>query len=497
MKRSIKMFSAVLAVVCMVALTPIFAFPQAASAASLGVSTNEVTLHAGTVTQVDATGLKAKYLKKVTWTSSDKNIVNLNVTRGPSVNVQAITEGTAKVTAKYGKRKQVIQVTVDPAQKEVVTEIKEIKLPLDRINTVTGTIRGESYTGGVIYQESAEVAAQYAQAFKLARMNLDNAIAANGGTGEGLAIVTDIDATLMDDSCYIAGALLDKEGRKAQNLPPWNNDDWAGYYAAVATTADQAVPGAVKFINYAYDQGVEIYYITNRPYYELDLTVQQLKEAGFEVDDIVEAYAPLNDKSTRLQEYHYWADSKLSDESDYNKEVLDYKKAVIDPSAFEMGEGYFSLAGDYRVQVQGSEFSSDKAERRANVAKKVAAEGGKVIMYMGDSLNDMISKKEYKYNSAYTADQALQFDRSVGNEARTAVVTTKKFFNKWGTQFIVMPNSAYGDWQKATWNKMSISEDVQTDKIRAQLARHSYLERLNENAKTWYTGPSPIGPDIQ
>ena len=488
--KGMKMFACVMACVCAIAFIPVSgvvlsasaeeqagaavketaaASEQVAATSGIKLSTMQVVVKKGSKVKVTAN-------KTVSWKTIDKSISTCSKGKAKTVYIKGKKEG--QTTVKVYKGKDVVYLSVSVYDN----------------NSVTGNYRAESYISGVLYQESAEVAAQYKQVFELAKIRLDEAIKNNKGTGKGLAIVTDIDATLMDDSCYFAGALTDTKGRAALGLEPWNNDDWCGYYAAVATDQDIAVPGAVEFINYAYSKGVEIYYITNRPYYELDLTVQQLKHANFAVDDIVKDYAALADKDNRLQEYHYWADATLPDGSDYNKEVLDYKAEVIDNSDFEMQTGSFSLKGDYRVQVQGSEFSSDKAARRANVANKVAAEGGKIIMYMGDSINDMISKNEYKHNpgAGYTQEQSIQFDRSVGNEARTAAVMNDTWKDKWGTEFIVMPNSAYGDWQKATWNKKSISRTEQNAYTAAQLARHSYL-----NAYTWYTGPSPIGPEIQ
>lgn len=93
--------------------------------------------------------------------------------------------------------------------------------------SVTGNFRTESYISGVLYQESAEVAAQQIQAFELATLKLKEKVAKvdkndNGkidGDEQKLAIVSDIDATLMDDSTYIAGAIL------RTDQEPWNNGD--------------------------------------------------------------------------------------------------------------------------------------------------------------------------------------------------------------------------------------------------------------------------------
>lgn len=351
-------------------------------------------------------------------------------------------------------------------------------MPKTDKTSVTGNMRSESYVGGVIYQQSAEVQALYKQTFELARIQLDKRIAENGGSGENLAIVTDIDATLIDDSGYLAGALTDAKGRKEMGKDPWNNKDWCGYYASEASNVSKAVPGAVDFVNYARSQGVKIYFITNRPYYELDLTVKQLYHEGFIDEDTLKAYSGLEESGGSLQKIYT------------DDELESFAETVNNETEFTMGEGYFTLKNDYTIQVQGTAYSSDKAERRSNVAKQIG-EKGAIVLYMGDSINDMISYDEYKYTD-YSEAESSQFDRTKGNDARAEAVMNDLWKNKWGTQFIVMPNSAYGDWQKATWFKQSVDEKGEADAIRQQLSEHSYL-----NSNTWYNGISPIDNDVE
>ncbi len=472
---SMRMVTVILAVVVTVAFTPLFAGP-AMAASKLKVSKTKVTVTVGTTSSsVSAKGLSAAKLKKVTWSSSNTAVANITKIKGKSIKIQGIKAGTAKVYAKYGKTKKTVKVTVAAA-----------KPAEDNNPSVTGNYRTESYISGVLYQESAEVAAQYKQAFVLAKDTLDKAIAANGGKGEGLAIVTDIDATLLDDSCYFAGALLD-----SSRATPWNNDDWFGYYAAIASSQDAAVPGAIDFVQYAYSEGVEIYYITNRPFYELDLTCQQLIHAGFFKSDDADLQTVLTAKEKQLKEHYIdklnednQKDLSLPADNDYDYDATKALAEQInsDGSGLEMGAGYFTCKEDPIVQVQGYDYSSDKSARRDNAAKAIAKkyEGGKVIFSMGDSINDHVSDTDSE-----------DFSRKIGNVARTANVTKSDWNDKWGTQFIMMPNSAYGDWLKATWYKNKAGNALeQCSYIKTQLDAHAYKDN-------WYNGPSPTGPNVQ
>jgi predicted secreted acid phosphatase len=358
------------------------------------------------------------------------------------------------------------------------------------------------------------------QAFSLAKIRIDDAIEENPGVP--LAIITDIDSTIADDTCYVAGAVLNAAGRDGVEyfdtlLAPWVNDDWCGYYQAVATEADTAIPGAKQFVDYTYQKGVEWFYITNRPYYELDLTVKQLEhqkffenydptKTGFGYEkNIVDAFANVEN----WQEYHYpgWYGTEEHNKQ-LDEELAAYAEKVNEESGnLEMQAGSFSVKGDYRVQVQGKAFDSDKSVRRYNVEQLVEEKGGKVVLYMGDSINDMVSDAE----EDVWGDHAKDFTRKQFNETRTANASdpywagdwgkdqsVKEDYNPghWGYDFIVLPNATYGDWYKATWaKKSSLTEPDHQQYIFDQIWGHSYLN--SDKFETWYEGPSPANELVQ
>lgn len=138
--------------------------------------------------------------------------------------------------------------------------------------SVTGDARKDTYVNGILYQASAEVKALQKQAYDLARIRLDQALAHKEEFKKPLAIISDIDMTIMDDNTFQAEVM-----RRNQYF---DNGPWDGYYHALATNADYAIPGAEEFFKYAAAQGVEVFYITNRDWDTLDLTVAQLQHWG-------------------------------------------------------------------------------------------------------------------------------------------------------------------------------------------------------------------------
>ena len=506
--KNVRVLAIAVAVLCAIAFMPLLSDSMQSHAASkLKVSKSSATITGyGKTVKITAKGLKAKELKKVTWTSSNPKIAKVNK-KGKVGTIKAVYNGTATITAKYKKQTKKIKVTVN------------VENP-----SVTGNYQTEGTVYALLYQESAEVAAMQMQAFSLAKERLDDWLYEHEDDPDAEpAIITDIDSTIADDTCYIAGAVLDSAGRVALGMEPWNNDDWNGYYEAVATTADTVIPGAKQFVDYAYSQGVQFYYITNRPYYELDLTVQQLNNQGFFEKDptvadgagIVDTYKVAKD----WQEYYYCQDEQLTvpviDEETGENISYDptgpYSEAINATGVMEIAYGSYSVKDDYRVQVQGTGFDSDKADRRANVFKTVGREN--VVMYMGDSINDMVSDGE----KAIWGDKTKDFTRKQFNDTRTANASDPYWAGDWGKDqsipedvdeynpghwgydFIVLPNATYGDWYKATWAKNKKDEETginsktragQQKYIYNQIWAHSY--KNTDLFQKWYEGPSPV-----
>ena len=135
------------------------------------------------------------------------------------------------------------------------------------------------------------------------------------------AIILDVDETVLDNSPFQARMI---KQNSSFNLQQWN--DW------VMEAKANPVPGAVKFTQRAANQGVAIFYLTNREAKVEEGTRKNLKELGF----------PLPDNEDRI------------------------------------------LSNNEREN-----WTSAKTERRAFVAQS-----HRIIMLFGDDLNDFISAKD-------------------------------------------------------------------------------------------------------
>jgi len=141
-------------------------------------------------------------------------------------------------------------------------------------------------------QRSVEYKATALEAFTLARIRLDQALAdpnwtaapkEQTGAYQSLppAIVLDADESILDNSAYQAWMALNA---KTFDAKTWN--------AYVNTVSSLAIPGAVEFAKYAAGKGVKVFYVTNRTAAEAEPTRKNLEKLGFPMDGRVDTLLP-------------------------------------------------------------------------------------------------------------------------------------------------------------------------------------------------------------
>jgi 5'-nucleotidase (lipoprotein e(P4) family) len=130
------------------------------------------------------------------------------------------------------------------------------------------TANGKLFTA-VFQQRAAEYNALCFQAYNIARVRLDEALA-KATQEKPLAIVTDIDETVLDNSPYdVKQSLVGKDYEQKS----W--EEWTALAKA------DTIPGALSFFKYAASKGVRIFYLTNRAEAERQGTLANLAQKGF------------------------------------------------------------------------------------------------------------------------------------------------------------------------------------------------------------------------
>lgn len=157
------------------------------------------------------------------------------------------------------------------ACKEVV-EVQETEINRPSIQTPIE----EHSVQAVLWQErSAEYKALCYQAYNTAHFQLDEMLMKNKGATKPLAVITDLDESVMNNSPYNGQMILSDRNYSKKDWIEWGEK----------RSADP-VPGSVEFFKYAASKGVEIFYISNRYPEQHDATLDNLREYGLPfVDD--------------------------------------------------------------------------------------------------------------------------------------------------------------------------------------------------------------------
>jgi 5'-nucleotidase (lipoprotein e(P4) family) len=126
-------------------------------------------------------------------------------------------------------------------------------------------------------QTAAEFRALYHQGFNIARMRVEIALAQKQDDSLPLAIISDVDETLLLANDY--WGYLITQGQDFFDDASW--DRWIEENRAVAS------PGALEFLNFCVSNSVEIFYVTNRDQGEatVQLAIENLNAVGFPLAD--------------------------------------------------------------------------------------------------------------------------------------------------------------------------------------------------------------------
>ena len=127
-------------------------------------------------------------------------------------------------------------------------------------------------------QTAAEYRALYYQGYNIAKMHLDNALRNRKPDDKPLAVISDVDDTIISPITY--WGYLINNNRDFFDDPIW--DRW------IAADKFVVLPGALEFMRYCKEKNVEVFYVTNRDQGEntYQLAVQNLRTAGFPyIDD--------------------------------------------------------------------------------------------------------------------------------------------------------------------------------------------------------------------
>ena len=301
----------------------------------------------------------------------------------------------------------------------------------------TGYVSNPAYeymVGATAWQMSAEAHALMMQGFHLAQSNVDDLVALADDQQNGyhwveengqkklfleekqVAVVCDIDDTLVDGVHYTAN-VLGKNGE-------WTNKAFTDFVQSQGCTA---LPGAVEFANHCVENGIALFYVTNR--YDQGYKVSEPGYGG--------------------QDGYRKSDGTVIGSSTFDifgKTIYDITMESMaklgfplnDPNAANYSENAILIVNDTKLNGSSKEWvrqgiidggalkTGERPQESKAYPETVDLSAHHIAMLLGDDLNDI---------SQIFSDSENAVDR---------VALTMEHMDKWGAQWIVFPNAVYG-----------------------------------------------------
>lgn len=232
-------------------------------------------------------------------------------------------------------------------------------------------------------QTAAEYQALCHQAYNLAHMRLDLALARRAAGDRPLAVVSDVDDTIVHADSY--WGYLINQGKDFFDDAIW--DEW------IPKNLVTPVPGALDFFNYCRSRQVEVFYVTNRNqgentrrYALHHLQLLQLPNADSEhlfVPQDSSDKTPARDTIAATHEIAFFIGDNLNDyRRDYYVKDIDARLALMQRDRDDYGRNFILLPnptdGQWVRAIFGeSEPAASDANRRIlrDAATRVAWDG--------------------------------------------------------------------------------------------------------------------------
>ncbi len=224
----------------------------------------------------------------------------------------------------------------------------------------TYSIGGKIITS-LFQQRAAEYKALCIQGYNLALLRIQEY---KPTTNKPLAIITDIDETILDNSPYaVHQGLIGKEF----DIKSWQ--EWTSLAAA------DTMPGAVDFLHKAAKKNVEIFYISNRAQAEQEGTLKNLQRFGLPNADAA----------------HLLLKQETSSKEARRQKIMQDHEVIL-------------LMGDNLADFSSLWEKKTETERSSAVAANAGKFGDRFIVFPNANYGDW-EGAFYKYNYNYTQAQ--------------------------------------------------------------------------------------------
>lgn len=212
----------------------------------------------------------------------------------------------------------------------------------------------------VYVQQSPEYIALAEQAYAMARTSLENQVKTANAP---LAVVLDIDETVLDNSPYQAKQILENFNY------PTHWDEWINKEEA------KPVPGSLEFLQYADAKGIVIFYISNRKAHLLEATINNLNKYNY----------------PQVDSNHIMLRTSTSSKEERRQKVLDQGLEI----ALLIGDNLDDMGAEFEVD--------DPTQRNAAVYANQAKFGSKYIVLPNPTYGKWVQNRGF-YNANLNQD---------------------------------------------------------------------------------------------
>jgi len=226
------------------------------------------------------------------------------------------------------------------------------------------------------FQQSAEMQTIYLQRYQHAKLLLKQKLDTLNPNQQA-AIVLDIDETILDNSPYEARLLVSGTNYATASWKSWCEEAKAS-----------ALPGAIDFLNFADQNGVNIFYISNRKVNVLQATIANLKTVGAPQVDTLTVMLRTNtsNKTARRtnvkNEYQvllYVGDNLTDYDEDFAKRGKDKAKILVEKRQQELFANFIMLPNPMYGEWEAALYDND-----FNIADSLKLLKRKDALYLAD-----------------------------------------------------------------------------------------------------------------
>ena len=219
------------------------------------------------------------------------------------------------------------------------------------------------------YQKSDEANALYLQVYNVATNRLKELL--HKPTDKPYSIVLDLDETVLDNSPYQVQNVKDGTAFNPKNWDAW-----------VKKASAKAVPGAKEFLQYAHQNGVQIYYVSDRDASQVDATIKNLEKEGIPVqgkDHLMFLEKGVKSKEGRRQKVQETTNlvmllgDNLVDFADFSKTSAEERSKKLEELKNEFGEKFIIFPNPMYGSWESTVYKGKKLDAKGQIEERQKA----------------------------------------------------------------------------------------------------------------------------